>query len=50
MTKIFKNIKKDYGAKKMIKKNNNNLGLIKVNSKSIFKNFNTKKDFSTNGV
>ena len=50
MTKIFKNIKKDYGAKKMIKKNNNKLGLIKVNSKSIFKNFNTKKDFSTNGV
>ena len=35
-------------AKKMIKGNKKNLGLIRVNSKSIFKDFNTQRDFLFN--
>ena len=44
MTKILNKTKGDSGAKKIIKRNKN-LSLIKVNSKSIFKDFNTQKDF-----
>ncbi len=45
MTKILNKTKGDSGAKKIIKRNKKNLSLIKVNSKSIFKDFNTQKDF-----
>ena len=48
MVKILNKVKKDSGAKKIILKNKKRLGLIKVNSKSIFKDFNTKRDFSIN--
>ena len=45
MLKILSKVKKDSGAKKMIKKNKTKLSLINVNSKSIFKDFNTPNDF-----
>ena len=48
MIKILDKVKKDYGAKKIIMRNKKRLGLVKVNSKSIFKDFNTKRDFSIN--
>ena len=48
MIKILNKTKGDSGAKKMIKRNKKKLSLIKVNSKSIFKDFNTKRDFSIN--
>ena len=48
MVKILNKVKKDTGAKKIILRNKQNLGLIKVNSKSIFKDFNTQKDFLLN--
>ena len=48
MIKILNKTKGDSGAKKMIKRNKKNLSLIKVNSKSIFKDFNTQKDFLLN--
>ena len=48
MTRILNKTSGDSGAKKMIKGNKKNLGLIRVNSKSIFKNFNTQKDFLLN--
>ena len=48
MITILNKTKRDSGAKKMIMRNKKNLGLIKVNSKSIFKNFNTQKDFLLN--
>ena len=48
MVKILNKVKKDTGAKKIILRNKKKLGLIKVNSKSIFKDFNTKRDFSIN--
>ena len=48
MIKILNKTKGDSGAKKMIKRNKKNISLIKINSKSIFKDFNTKKDFSIN--
>ena len=48
MVKILNKVKKDTGAKKIILRNKKRLGLIKVNSKSIFKDFNTKRDFSIN--
>ena len=48
MTKILNKTKGDSGAKKMIKRNKKNLSLIKVNSKSIFKDFNTQGDFLLN--
>ena len=48
MVKILNKVKKDSGAKKIILRNKKRLGLIKVNSKSIFKDFNTKRDFSIN--
>ena len=48
MIKILNKTKGDSGAKKMIIRNKNILGLIKVDSNSIFKDFNTKKDFSIN--
>ena len=47
MTKILNKTKGDSGAKKIIKRNKN-LSLIKVNSKSIFKDFNTQRDFLLN--
>ena len=48
MIKILNKTKGDSGAKKMIKRNKKKLSLIKVNSKSIFKDFNTQKDFLLN--
>ena len=48
MTRILNKTSEDSGAKKIILKNKKKLGLIKVNSKSIFKDFNTKRDFSIN--
>ena len=45
MITILNKTKRDSGAKKMIMRNKKKLGLIKVNSKSIFKDFNTQKDF-----
>ena len=48
MTRILNKTSGDSGAKKIILKNKKKLGLIKVNSKSIFKDFNTKRDFSIN--
>jgi len=46
--KMLNKIKGDFGAKKIIKKNKKKLSLIRVNSKSIFKDFNTQRDFSLN--
>ena len=48
MTRILNKTSGDSGAKKIILRNKKKLGLIKVNSKSIFKDFNTKRDFSIN--
>ena len=48
MTRILNKTSGDSGAKKIILRNKKKLGLIKVNSKSIFKDFNTKKDFLLN--
>ena len=48
MTRILNKTSGDSGAKKMIKRNKKNLSLIKVNSKSIFKDFNTQRDFLLN--
>ena len=48
MITILSKTKGDSGAKKMIKRNKKKLSLIKVNSKSIFKDFNTPRDFSLN--
>ena len=48
MTRILNKTSGDSGAKKMIKGNKKNLGLIRVNSKSIFKDFNTQRDFLFN--
>ena len=48
MIKILNETKGDSGAKKMIKRNKKNISLIKINSKSIFKDFNTQRDFLLN--
>ena len=48
MTRILNKTSGDSGAKKIILRNKKKLGLINVNSKSIFKDFNTKKDFLLN--
>ena len=48
MIKILNKTKGDSGAKKMIKRNKKKLSLIKVNSKSIFKDFNIQRDFLFN--
>ena len=48
MIKTLNKTKGDSGAKKIIKRNKKHLSLIRVNSKSIFKNFNTQKDFLLN--
>ena len=48
MIKILNKTKGDSGEKKMIKRNKKKLSLIKVNSKSIFKDFNTQRDFLLN--
>ena len=48
MTRMLNKTSGDSGAKKVILRNKKKLGLIKVNSKSIFKDFNTKRDFSIN--
>ena len=48
MIKILNKTKGDSGAKKMIKRNKKKLSLIKVNSKSIFQDFNTQRDFLLN--
>ena len=48
MIKILNKTKGDSGAKKMIKRNKKKLSLIRLNSKSIFNDFNTQKDFLTN--
>jgi len=48
MITILNKTKRDFGAKKMIMRNKKKLGLIKVNSKSIFKDFNIQRDFLFN--
>ena len=48
MITILNKTKRDSGAKKMIMRNKKKLGLIKVNSKSIFKDFNIQRDFLLN--
>ena len=48
MLGILKKIRGDKGAKKIIKKNKKKLYLVKVNSKSIFKDLNTPRDFLNN--
>ena len=48
MTRILNKTSGDSGAKKMIKRNKKNLSLIRVNSNSIFKDFNTQRDFLLN--
>ena len=48
MTRIINKTSGDSGAKKIILGNKKKLDLIKVNSKSIFKDFNIKRDFSIN--
>jgi len=48
MLKTLKKIRGDKGAKKIIKKNKKKLYLIRVNSKSIFKDLNTPRDFLNN--
>ena len=48
MVKILNKVKKDSGAKKIILRNKKKLGLIKVNSESIFNDFNRKRDFLIN--
>jgi len=48
MTRILNKTSGDSGAKKMIKRNKKNLSLIRVNSKSIFKDFNIQRDFLLN--
>ena len=45
MIKPLYKVKNDRGAKEIIKQNKKKLHFIKVNSQSIFKDFNTKKDF-----
>ena len=45
MVKNLFKIKGDIGAKNIIKKNKKKIYLIKTSSKSIFKDFNTQKDF-----
>ena len=45
MVRLLKKIKGDKGAKKIIKQNKQKLYFIKTNSKSIFKDFNTQRDF-----
>jgi len=48
MNRTLSKTKGDSGAKKMIKRNKKKLSLIRVNSKAIFKDFNTQRDFSLN--
>ena len=48
MTRILNKTSGDSGAKKMIKRYKKNLSLIRVNSKSIFKDFNIQRDFLLN--
>ena len=48
MLKSVKKIAGDRGAKKIIKRNKKKLYLIKVNSKSIFNDLNTPRDFLNN--
>ena len=48
MTRILNKTSVDSGAKKIILRNKKKLGLIKIYSKSIFKDFNTEKDFLLN--
>ena len=48
MITILNKTKRDSGAKKIIMRNKKKLGLIKVNSKSIFKDFNIQRDFLLN--
>jgi len=45
MIKFLKKIKGDKGAKKIIRRNKHKLHFIKINSKSIFGDFNTQRDF-----
>ena len=48
ITRILNKTSGDSGAKKIILRNKNKLGLIKINSKSIFKDFNIQRDFLLN--
>ena len=45
MIKFLNKIKGDKGAKKIIRRNKHKLYFIKINSKSIFRDFNTQRDF-----
>lgn len=45
MIKLLNKIKGDKGAKKIIRRNKHKLYFIKINSKSIFGDFNTQRDF-----
>ena len=45
MIKFLNKIKGDKGAKKTIRRNKHKLHFIKINSKSIFGDFNTQRDF-----
>ena len=45
MIKFLNKIKGDKGAKKIIGRNKHKLYFIKINSKSIFRDFNTQRDF-----
>ena len=45
MIKFLNKIKGDKGAKKIIRRNKHKLYFIKINSKSIFGDFNTQRDF-----
>ena len=46
LTKRFKKIKGEYGAKFMVKRLKNKTNFIKVNSSKVFKDFDLKKDFN----
>jgi len=46
LTKKFKKIKGEYGAKFMVKRLKNRTGFINVNSSKVFKDFDLKKDFN----
>ena len=46
LTKKFKKIKGEYGAKFMVKRLKNKTNFIKVNSSKVFKDFDLKKDFN----
>ena len=46
LTKKFKKIKGEYGAKFIVKRLKNRTNFINVNSSKVFKDFDLKKDFN----